>query len=83
MDAKQRHEFIERAERFYAARLRAVVEPEHRDEYIAIEPDSGDYFLGTTLSEAIGAASEAHPDRLVHTMRVGHSAALHFGMSIQ
>jgi hypothetical protein len=69
------------AEQLYESRLRAQLEPTHRDEFVAIEPESGDFFLGRTLSEAIGAARKAHPDRLAHAMRVGHAAALHFGVS--
>jgi hypothetical protein len=68
---------IERAEKLYAAQLRALLEPSHLHKFVAIEPESGDYFLGGTMSEAIGAARRAHPDRLTHTMRVGHDAALH------
>jgi hypothetical protein len=70
------------AERIYQSKLRDILEPAHVDEFVAIEPDSGDYFLGRTLSQAIGAARRAHPDRLAHAIRVGHKAALHFGASI-
>jgi len=76
-------EFVRRAEEVYETRLRAVLESEHTDEFVAIEPDSGDYFLGKTLSEAMGAARRSYPDRLAHAMRVGHKAALHFGMHIR
>ncbi len=76
-------EFVRRAEEVYTARLRAILEPEHLDEFVAIEPESGDYFLGKTLSEAIGAARRSHPDRLAHAMRVGHKTALHFGLHVR
>jgi hypothetical protein len=33
-------EFVHRAEEIYATRLRAVLEPEHVDEFVAIEPES-------------------------------------------
>jgi hypothetical protein len=75
--------FVRRAEQIYSTRLRNVLEPDHIDEFVAIEPDSGDYFLGKTLSEAIGAARQSHPDRLAHAIRVGHKAALHFGVHLQ
>ena len=71
------------AKLIYEDRLRAMLEREHRDEFVAIEPISGDYFLGATLSEAIGAARAKHPQRLAHAMRVGHPAAIHFGMQIR
>ena len=76
-------EFVRRAEEIYATRLRAVLEPKHIDEFVAIEPESGDYFLGKTLSEATRAARQSYPDRLTHAMRVGHRAALHFGMHVR
>ena len=76
-------QFVRRAEEIYAYQLRGLLEPEHRDEFVAIEPESGDYFLGRTLSEAMGAARRSHPDRLAHAMRIGHKAALHFGMHVR
>jgi hypothetical protein len=76
-------DFVRKAEEIYATRLRRVLEPEHTDEFVAIEPESGDYFLGKTLSEAMVAARRSHPDRLAHAMRVGHRAALHFGMHVR
>ncbi|QDU26364.1 hypothetical protein ETAA8_14420 [Anatilimnocola aggregata] len=75
--------FVQRAEELYDTRLRSILEPDHANEVVAIEPDSGDYFLGKTISEAIGAARRSYPDRLAHAMRVGHKAALHFGMRVQ
>jgi hypothetical protein len=73
--------FVRGAEQLYEEKLRAELEASHPDEFVAIEPRSGDYFLGRTLSDALGAARDAHPDRLSHAMRVGHPAALHFGIS--
>ena len=69
-----------RARIIYQDRLRTLLEPSHSDEFVAIEPVSGDYFLGQTLSEAIGASRAKYPDRLAHALRVGHRAAVHFGM---
>ncbi len=71
------------ARRLYAERLRELLEPNHQDEFVAIEPVSGEYFLGHTLSEAIAASRSKFPDRLVHALRVGHKATVHFGMQIQ
>lgn len=76
-------EFVQRAEEIYATRLRVILEPEHIDEFVAIEPESGDYFLGRSLGEAARAARERYPDRLTHAMRIGHRAALHFGLHIR
>lgn len=75
--------FVARAEEVYESRLRESLEDKHRDKFVAIEPDSGKFYLGQTLSEAMSAAHEAHPNRLAHAMRVGHATAIHFGASIR
>jgi hypothetical protein len=76
-------EFVRRAEEIYATKWRSILEPEHVDEFVAIEPESGDYFLGKTLSDATRAARKSYPDRSTHAMRVGHRAALHFGLHVR
>jgi hypothetical protein len=81
IQASEIDDFIRQAEELYRTKLRAQLEPQHDDEFVAIEPISGDYFLGRTLSEAIGRSRETYPDRLAHAMRVGHRAAVHFGVS--
>jgi hypothetical protein len=74
--------FVRQAERIYNERLRYQLEKSHWDEFVAIEPVSGEYFLGKTLSEAIGSARTKYPNRLSHAIRVGHETALHFGVSL-
>ena len=72
-----------KAKRIYEEQLRASLEESHMNEFVAIEPISGDHFLGRTLSEAIGASRLKYPDRLAHALRVGHKAAIHFGLQIR
>ncbi len=73
----------ERAKKIYAERLKAQLEATELDKFVAIEPDSEDFFIGDTLSEAIGKSRLKYPDRLAHAIRVGHRAAVHFGMHIR
>jgi hypothetical protein len=65
------------------AKIKDSLEATHPHEFVAIEPISGDYFLGRTLSDAIGASRKRYPDRLAHAFRVGHKAAVHFGLHIR
>ena len=37
---------IDRAKRIYSEKLHTVLEPQHLNRYVAIEPESGEYFLG-------------------------------------
>ena len=69
----------ENARRIYASQLREELEQKHSGKYVCIEPVSGSYFLGDTFDRAVNAASDAFPERLTHTLRIGHSAALHLG----
>lgn len=69
-----------RAEELYEAKLRQDLEAGHRNSFVAIEPDSGDYFLGETLSAAIQSARAAHPDRISFALRVGHPTAVNLGV---
>lgn len=73
----------DQARRIYDQRLRVAMEARHMNEFVAIEPVSGEHFLGRTLSDAIGASREKYPDRLAHAFRVGHKAAIHFGFQIR
>ncbi len=68
-----------KAAEIYESRLREEVEQKYHGRYLCIEPESGDYFLGDTFDQAVHAAIDAHPDRLTHTLRIGHPAALHLG----
>jgi hypothetical protein len=60
-------------EMLYTQRIKAIVEPAHMGEYIAIEVVSGDYFLGMTLVEAATKARAAYPQRRVHFIKIGSS----------
>ena len=79
MTSQQTRDAADRARHIYDQRLRAVLEAGHRGQFVAVEPDSGDYFLAPTLDAAADAAQAAHPDRRAHVIRVGHPAALHIG----
>ena len=70
---------IERAKRLYSEQLQTVLEPQHLHRYVAIEPESGEYFLGDTFDDAVKSARAKHPSRLSHTIRIGHRAAFHMG----
>jgi len=49
------------------------------ERFVAIEPESGEYFLGDTFDGAMKSARTKYPSRLSHTIRIGHRAAFHIG----
>jgi hypothetical protein len=70
------------SEQFYERHLKAALEEAHLHEFVAIDPDSGAYFLGRTLSEAAQAFRNAQPGRQGFVMRIGHRAAVHLGATL-
>lgn len=55
----------------YEATLKAKLEPEHNNEYIAIHPDSEDYALARTTGEAMRAIRKVHSEGGLLLMRIG------------
>jgi len=51
-----------------------ILEVQHRGEFVMIEVDSGDYFLGRTLQEADKKARQKYPDRVFYVIRIGRRA---------
>jgi len=67
--------FIDRCRAIYLRLLPALI-AEHRGEVIAIEPESGEYFLGENLDTASAKALARHPDRLFGFFQIDESPAV-------
>lgn len=55
--------------------VRGALEALHFGEFVIIEVDSGDYFLGATSQEALKRAESVHPDKAFCLIRVGYRAS--------
>ena len=66
---------VESGQGLYDGRLRELLEPSQAGRYVAIEPVSGNYFLGDTGTEALLEARHALPETMFYLARVGYSAA--------
>ena len=69
------NEFIAKSKEIYLG-IREELESEHAGEVVAIDPESGDYFLGKTLGEANERAFARYPDKLLCFVRIGSSAVM-------
>lgn len=69
----------ESGQRLYDERLRALLEPEHTGEFVAIEPETEQYFLGDTGLAALRAGRSELPGKLFYLLRVGSDAAYRVG----
>jgi len=69
------NDLVSRGQETYRATLAFILEPSHIGEFVAVEPDSGRYFLGSTASAALIAAHAAMPKNLFYLTRVGRETA--------
>ena len=68
-------DLVERGQSTYRRALASILEPSHLGEFVAVEPDSGRYFLGSTASAALVAAHSSMPNNLFYLTRVGRETA--------
>ena len=52
--------------------------PRHKGQVVAIEPDSGRYFIGRDVLEAAQAAKAALPRKIFDFFRIGYPAVHKF-----
>jgi hypothetical protein len=64
---------------FYNEHLKQILEPQHNGEFVTIEPESGQYFLGKTDVEAMKKAREVLPNKRKFLVRIGFDAAYKIG----
>lgn len=55
--------------------IREELEAQHYGDYVMIEVDSGDYFVGETPRQALQEAKNAHPNKAFYLIRIGYKAA--------
>ena len=60
-----------RGQGIYDQTLKAKLERDHRGEIVAIEVETGDYFLGKTSIEATKMAEQKYPDSVFYVVKIG------------
>lgn len=79
MISEQSKSVADRAKAIYAKQLRNKLEASHPGQFVAIEPDSGDFFLADSFSQAVALARAAYAERISFVIHIGHDAAIHLG----
>ncbi len=65
-----------------ADKVYAKIQPQLKGcfgQIVAIEPESGDFFLGEDITEAVAKARQKHPNKLFCFKRVGAKATFFVG----
>jgi hypothetical protein len=68
-------EVAETAERIYGERYQSDFEKTHHGEFVAIDVNTGEAYLGQTGYEALEKANSAAPQGVFYLLRVGFAAA--------
>jgi len=76
MGGNGRKALAAKARAIYSQHLKSDLEACCRGQFVAIEVDSGEYFLGSTPLEAIKHGRVKYPERPFHVMKVGFRAAI-------
>ncbi len=71
-------ELAEKGRKIYYENLKDRLELEHKGEIVAINPETGDYFLGKTLLEAVKKGREKYPNAIFYSMKIGYPAVVKF-----
>ena len=67
----------QRADKIYETILPKV--KDLKGQFVAIELDTGDYFIGKTMEEAYDKGSKKYPEKQFYFKRIGFKAALFVG----
>ncbi len=62
----------------YEDRLRRKLEPRYLGKIVAIDAETGDYFIGDTLHGAITAGRKKYPEKVFYCVKVGFPAVYSF-----
>lgn len=73
MKAINKTELATKGESIYA-KLKEKLEKDHWGKFVAIDVDSGDYFLGKSFQEADEKAREKYPNSVFYVVRIGRRA---------
>lgn len=69
----QLQQFTKKGREIYK-RLKEDLEPQYRGKIVAIDVETGDYFLGNTVIEAGKKGRQKYPQKIFHFIRVGFPA---------
>lgn len=52
-------------------RIKAEIEADHKGEFLAIDPENGDYYLANSSLEAILNGRKEHPNTVFYIIKIG------------
>ncbi len=75
-------EVAKAGQKIYDTRLKEMLEPESNGRFVAIEPETSGYFVGSTIVEALEKAELSSPNADFHVVRIGFAGAVSFNHKV-
>ena len=72
--AVNKERLVARGEALYQQRLKSQLDPTYHGQIVAIEVESGDYFIGKSVTEAARKAREKYPEKVFYFVKIGFPA---------
>ena len=72
--AVNKERLVAQGEALYQQRLKSQLEPTYHGQIVAIEVESGDYFIGKSVTEAARKAREKYPEKVFYFVKIGFPA---------
>jgi hypothetical protein len=72
MSVEVKDDLVSLGKKFYEERLKAILEPEHNGEFVAIEPYLGRYVVDKDITQATLKALKEMPDSKFYFVRIGY-----------
>ena len=74
-----KNQVAELGKKYYDEHLKQILEPEHNGEFVTVDYESGQYFVGNTDGEAVHKGKLAMPDKILFLARIGFEAVHKMG----
>ena len=64
-------DFVARRGEAIYQKIKADMETNHKGEFLAVDPESGDHYIGKTSLKAILNGRKEHPNTVFYIIRIG------------
>lgn len=71
-------ELAKKGKKFYYENLKDKLELDHKGEIVAINHETGDYFIGKTVLDAVKKGRQKYPNAVFYSIKIGYPAVVKF-----
>lgn len=69
-------QLAEIGKKIYYEKLKSKLESTHKGKIVAINPETGDYFIGKSILDAVKKGKKKFPDAIFYSVKIGYPAVV-------